>query len=451
MKRAFSWIIVAFLLLLPGHAEETCECESLTVHFFYSETCPHCVKEKAFLEALSTQCTALNVKSYLTSKEPEAWKEFSEKYAVVPRGVPMTFIGDKAFIGYSASNGTLEKDPVSGAYIGYQNQILDVIREGIGGDCLVDPAVRSTAFRPWWVFGLALLYLISYPFARRKGQQASRFWLAGFFGVLILCLFLFIVATPETAIRDYAARLPFPLFVFVIALADGFNPCAFTVLIILLSLLTYTKSRRDMLLIGIIFVLTSAIMYFIFIMVMILIGSWAFERWGTIILMVLGLVITAAGVINLKDFFFFRKGISLTISDENKSKIMKKAGRIAKALQEGRQDRRMLLFAIGATFVLAVFVNLVEFGCTAILPTVYMASLLTSFGEEIGAGHVFWTGIYALVYILPLLAILANFVYSFKSARLSESQGRVLKLVAGLFMLFFGMLMVFSPELLMFG
>jgi len=44
-----------------------------------------------------------------------------------------------------------------------------------------------------------------------------------------------------------------------------------------------------------------------------------------------------------------------------------------------------------------------------------------------------------------------NFIYSFKSARLTETQGRRLKLVAGLFMVFFGLVMIFQPNLLVFG
>ena len=42
-------------------------------------------------------------------------------------------------------------------------------------------------------------------------------------------------------------------------------------------------------------------------------------------------------------------------------------------------------------------------------------------------------------------------VYVFKSVRLTENQGRLLKLTAGAFMLFFGLLMIFKPELLAFG
>jgi len=59
--------------------------------------------------------------------------------------------------------------------------------------------------------------------------------------------------------------------------------------------------------------------------------------------------------------------------------------------------------------------------------------------------------LYAAIYVLPLFLILAGFIYSFQSARLTESQGRMLKLGGGVFMLFFGLIMIFKPQLLMFG
>ena len=51
----------------------------------------------------------------------------------------------------------------------------------------------------------------------------------------------------------------------------------------------------------------------------------------------------------------------------------------------------------------------------------------------------------------PLLAILFSFIYSFSSYRLKEEQGRFLKLFAGAFMVFFGLIMIAKPELLVLG
>ena len=120
-------------------------------------------------------------------------------------------------------------------------------------------------------------------------------------------------------------------------------------------------------------------------------------------------------------------------------------------LKKSKRDKKMFLVAIGTTALLAVFVNLVELGCTAILPAVYMTALVKSFGKAIGIMHIIWTLFYAFIYIIPLLTILIAFSYSFRARRLSKKEGRLLKLFSGIFMLIFGIIMIFFPNLLSFA
>lgn len=447
------YLLIALLLLLPVIAQEECTVtDSLQVELFYSTTCGHCAKLKPVLEKIDAECQAIDVSFIETSEEREKWLARVEEYNTSAVGVPMTFIADKVFIGFSNDFGNLTEYPnAPNAYIGYENQIIDELERHTGCDLysLLGLNEDKKGVNNYWIFLLLPVYLLSYFIFEKKINRNKRLWYAGFFATLIICLFFFIATLPDTVIQNFALSLPFPLFVFIIALADGFNPCAFTVLIILLSLLTYTKRRRDMFIVGTVFIATSAVMYFIFIMVMVLVGSWAFETYGSTIMLILGSVILFAGVINLKDFFFFKKGVSLSISDKQKSKIMKKAGKIANELKQSR-NIKMYALAIASTIILAVFVNLVELGCTAILPTVYMTYLLKTYGSTLAAGHVLWTAFYSVIYVIPLFAILLNFIYTFKSARLTEDQGRILKLAAGLFMIFFGMLMIFNPTMLNF-
>jgi len=456
MKKLILILIVVLMTFNIVYAQECLDPDHIQIYFFYSETCSHCAKLKPMLEEIDDKCEFSDVNSYSVTKFRDKWVEFSNKFNTTTGGVPMLFVGDKVFIGYTPANGSLEYDPVSNGYIGYKNQIIDAIQQNIDKDkCDIHALLnneKTKKFNPIYIFLLLLLYPLSYLFLKDKlkNPEHRRYWYAGFFAILIICLFVFVMLSSDTIIKEFAVKLPFPLFVFVIAFADGFNPCAFTVMIILLSLLTYTKSRRDMFFIGTTFIITSAIMYFIFILTMIIIGSWAIEKYGTFILLVLGIIITIAGIINLKDFFFFKKIVSLSISDKQKSKITKQAGKIVKTLQESKLNKRIFFLTLGSTILLAVFVNLVELGCTALLPIIYMASLINTFGKEIATPHIIWTLFYSVIYIIPLFAILLNFIYTFKSTRLSEKQGRMLKFVAGLFMLFFGMIMIFNPDILMF-
>ena len=55
---------------------------------------------------------------------------------------------------------------------------------------------------------------------------------------------------------------------------------------------------------------------------------------------------------------------------------------------------------------------------------------------------------YNVIYVIPLLLIVLGFSVVLESRRLTEREGRVLKLLSGLMMLLLGMVLVFVPELL---
>ena len=455
--QAYLKVILSFILLclltvtsipLSSQAGE----KVLDIYFFYSQTCPHCAQQKPLMEYIDKHNEEVKLSAYEVSEHPEKWRDFLAQYQIKSAAVPRTAIGEKLFIGYSEADGELEYNPVYIGYIGYKNQIVKAIESQLGHSINL-PGSKVDYQLPWKIVWLPILYLFSYPLVRKKlkTETNKRYWLGGAIATLIISSFLWLSLIPEPAIEEFARRLPFPLFVSTIALADGFNPCAFTVLIILLSLLTRTKSRKQMAIVGSTFVATSAVMYFLFIIIMVLVGSIFIEKYGAIFMLILGSIITIAGVINLKDYFFFKQGISLSLSTEQQVVIGQKAGKIARQLKADEANRKMFLTALGGTILLAIFVNLVELGCTAILPVVYMTSLIQYCIQNIWLCFVFWTAIYAAIYIIPLLAILLNFIYSFKSSRLTEKQGRILKLVGGTFLLFFGLVMIFQPELLMFG
>ncbi|MEB3886460.1 glutaredoxin domain-containing protein [Lyngbya sp. CCY1209] len=434
---------------------------SVEVLFFHSKTCPHCIKEKALLEYIDANNKTVKLTEVEVDEQPEKWEQFLRENNVNTGAVPRTLIGDKSFIGFTEEEGELEYNPVYKAYIGYQNQIVAAIEAELGtainipGRAIAEES-EAAVFPgiPSWIFLLLpIFYALTYPIFNisERPVATGRLWVGGLMGTAVVGLFLAIVLTPDVAIKEFAQNLPFPLFVFTVALADGFNPCAFTVLIILLSLLTYTKSRRDMAIVGSTFVLTSAVMYFIFIMAMVLVGSIFLERYGQIVLVILGTLITIAGAINIKDFFWFKKSVSLSLSKEQQLEVTQKARRIVNQLQTAQRDRGKFAAAILATVLLAIFVNIIELGCTAILPTVYMATLVNSCQTDALFCYSVWTAFYAAIYILPLLAILFSFIYSFSSYRLKEEQGRFLKLFAGAFMVFFGLIMIAKPELLVLG
>jgi uncharacterized membrane protein HdeD (DUF308 family) len=53
-----------------------------------------------------------------------------------------------------------------------------------------------------------------------------------------------------------------------------------------------------------------------------------------------------------------------------------------------------------------------------------------------------------VIYVLPLLAIVTVFTRTMGARKLSESEGRLLKLISGFMMLGFGLVLLVAPNLL---
>lgn len=449
-------LVLAAMALLPAtswpadhHAQED---TLLTVSFFYSDTCPHCHKQMELMRPLADNNPELRINFHEVSRDNAVWKAYLAEQGISSGSVPRTQIGDISFIGYSESAENLQYLEQYEGYLGNPTQIIKAIEKELGhrvelGD-FTRPKAVDRILPPYWPLLLLLLYCASYFVLKKRlrENERMRFWIGGLIACAIISLFLTLAGIPDARIQAWAEKFPYPLFVFTIALADGFNPCAFTVLIILLSLLTHTRGRRDMAVIGLTFIATSAVMYFLFIMVMVLVGSLFIEEYGHILMVALGVIVSMAGLINIKDYFFLHKGFSLGLSSEQQASFGKKASAIVRDLKKGRGK---MVLAIGATIALAVFVNIIELGCTAMLPAVYMTTLVKKYSDIVS--YSLWTGFYATVYIIPLLVILGNFIYLFSSVRIGEETGRRLKLAAGAFMLFFGLIMIFRPSLLAFG
>lgn len=230
------------------------------------------------------------------------------------------------------------------------------------------------------------------------------------------------------------ASLSLPLLTVLIAGMDAFNPCAFFVLLFLLSLLVHQSDHQRMALIGGVFVAFSGLMYFAFMAawlnLFLVLGSLPWVTGAA------GLLALLMGAVNVKDFVRFREGISLSISDSGKATIFQRARRLLAA--------ESLPAMLVATVVLAVSANFYELLCTAGFPMVF-TRLLTLQGGGV-AQHYLYLALYNVIYVLPLLAIVIAFVRTMGARKLSQREGRLLKLLSGLMMLGLGALLLLAPE-----
>ncbi|MFH0875813.1 MAG: thioredoxin domain-containing protein [archaeon] len=234
-------------------------------------------------------------------------------------------------------------------------------------------------------------------------------------------------------------KMSFPIFTIIIAGLDGINPCAIWVLMFLLSLLIHAKSRKRILMIGAIFCFASGFVYFIFM------AAWfnlfSLIGYKTVITIFLALLAIIIGLINIKEFFYFKQGPSLMISDKYKPKLFKKMRDIV-------QESNILVAVVG-TFTLAFFVNLIELGCTIGLPAIFTRVLAQQNVPPIVKYS--YLALYNFIYILPLLTIVAIFALTMGNRKLSENQGRILKLISGVLILGLGLIMLLKPDLLVFS
>lgn len=233
------------------------------------------------------------------------------------------------------------------------------------------------------------------------------------------------------------SSLSLPILTIVLGSLDSFNPCSFFILIFLLNLLLYLQSRRRMLLVGGIFIFFSGFFYFLF--MFILFNTFLLTSEHIIIISLLaGAVALVIGLVNIKDFFFFKKGPSLSIPESKKPKVFKKMRNLIRT--------SYLPAIIGGTIFLAVTVNFYELLCTLGFPLIF-TNRLTFYNLHL-IEYYTYIFFYNVVYVIPLMIILLVFVYTLGRRKLTEWQGQKLKLLSGIMIFSFGLIFIIDYTLL---
>lgn len=206
------------------------------------------------------------------------------------------------------------------------------------------------------------------------------------------------------------------------------------VLLFLLSLLVRLRDRRRMALIAGTFVLVSGAVYFAFM------AAWLnlFLAVGLTPLVrgALALLALVIGAINVKDFFAFGRGLSLSIPASAKPGLYARMRRVVQAPS--------LTLSLLSVTALALLVNLVELLCTAGLPALY-TSVLAQHALDATA-HYGYLALYIAGYIADDALMVGTAVLALGSGKLTERGGRVLKLISGVVMLALGLVMLFRPD-----
>ena len=230
-----------------------------------------------------------------------------------------------------------------------------------------------------------------------------------------------------------------PVLTFIIALLDGFNPCAMWTLMFLISLLLGLKDRRRMWILGVAFIASSAFVYFLFL------SAWlnlflfiGFISWVKIII---ALVALASGSYYLKDFFTNKTGACKVTGGQKKQKVF--------AYLKAITQKKQFILALLGIIILAFVVNLVELVCSAGLPAIYTQILALS--NLPSWQYYLYLLFYILIFMLDDLVIFFIAMTTLKAVGLDSKYSRYSHLIGGVLMILIGLLLIFKPEFLMFS
>ena len=383
--------VAAGLLLAAVASPAPAAPDPITIEAFVREGCPHCAKAEEFLAQLQKERPALKITIRDVQKEQAALERLKqlarEQHAGAVR-VPAIYVGGQLIIGYSDEASTDK-----------------LIRSALAGQVAkgTDPGSACEAEE---------------SLACPQGGAAA-------------------APEPEPFEVSFLGRtltlddIGLPAFTLAMGALDGFNPCSMWVLLLMISLLAPLNDRRRMLAIAGTFVLIQGIAYFLFM------AAWlnlflviGLSRASQLIIAAIAIF---AGVVNIKDFFAFNIGISLSIPDKAKPGIYSRMRAILHA--------ESLAAAIVGAIILAILVQFVEFLCTSGFPALFTRIL--TLRQLDTATYYSYLLLYIAAYMLDDIIILTIGVVMLSRHRLQEKEGRVLKLVSGLVMIGLGIYLIF--------
>lgn len=189
-----------------------------------------------------------------------------------------------------------------------------------------------------------------------------------------------------------------------------------------------------MALVGGVFVLFSGLIYFVFMAAWLNVFLWLGEL--RVITLLAGLVAVTMGALNIKDYVWFGRGPSLSIPEHAKPGLF--------ARMRGLVGTTALAPMLTGTVVLAIAANSYELLCTAGFPMVYTRIL--TLNALPAAAYYGYLAIYNVIYVVPLAIVVAVFTVTLGSRKLSEREGRVLKLLSWTMMSGLGALLLIAPQ-----
>lgn len=392
---------ITILLFIPMLCSAKTE-ELIDVYIFYSSSCGHCKAAREFLKEYQKEKETIHINYYEVTHNKRNAEIFDNVKDVLDHpsmSVPYIVIGSEIIVGYGENTGD-EIANIIEYYI--KNDYIDVTGKIINGEITKDN--------------------ISEYINKEETVVGDK------------------VKIPILGEVD-VKNVSIPLLGIVMGLVDGFNPCAMWILIFLISMLINMKDRKRMWILGISFLLTSALVYAL------IMGAWlnivinfTQVRWIQIII---GTVALVGSIINFKSYYLERKkDAGCQVVDEKKRK------KIISKIKKFTTEKSFILALLGI-ILLAASVNIVELACSAGLPVLYTNIL--AINNITGLSAIFYIILYILFFLLDDLIIFIVAAITFKVTGMTTKYTKFSHLIGAIIMLVIGILMIVKPEWIMFN
>ena len=399
INKIIFFVILFILSISPVHADS--DKNLVNIYLFHSNTCPHCKEEIKYLDKIEKKYDNVKIYKYEIGDKNnlKLLNEVCTLYNTPVSGTPFTVIGDKYFKGFYYERFVAAIEYYS------ENGYVDRVGEYIGNTQLPSYEIKNNK-------------IDIDDYIEEKTERKITI-----FGKNISL-----------------KNMTLPVVSVIIGLVDGFNPCAMWVLLFLISMLIGMKDRKRMWVLGITFLLTSALIYLLFMI--------AWLNAATLLLtinyvrIIIGLIAVIGAIINLSSYIRHRKDNGCDVINDNKrNKIFDK-------IKKFTHEKNFILAIIGV-MTLAVSVNIVELACSAGLPVMFIQIL--SMNNPSLIEQIIYIGLYMVFFLLDDLIVFFIAMRTMEVTGFSTKYGKLSKLIGGILLLGIGILLIFKPEWLMFN
>lgn len=395
---------ISLLFLIICSVENVFAKEQVNLYFFHGDGCPHCAEEEKFLAKIEKKYSYVKIIRY------EVWKNKSNallmdrvgnRYDVATSSVPLTIISGTAISGYSESVGVRIERAIK-YYKDNPKENVNYVSQ-IKNGTFDEDEIKD-----------------SFSEADKKTDESTKIKLP---------------LLGKINLKDFSL----PTAATLIGLVDGFNPCAMWVLLFLISMLLGMKDRKRMWILGLTFLLSSALVY------MAIMLSWfniVVNVMASVIFRnIISVIAIIGSIINLRAFFKSNDSGCEVVDDKRRKKVISKIKDFTK--------EKSLFIALGGVIFLAVSVNVIELACSAGLPLVFTQLLainnVSSFESFI------YTLIYIFFFLIDDIIIFLIAMSTTKIHAISTKYNKYSHLIGGILMLIIGILLLIKPEWLMFN